>query len=231
MTREQLLAELRKLEGYNPRAYGDYKQYSIGYGTRATHPGEVIDRDEAERRLDAEVAKAEGMVDQFAPGLDPGTRAALVSLTYNAGSGWMQSGLGKAVRAGDMDAARNIFLQYNRAGGAENPGLVNRRQQEVAWFGAPTTPQEPAQGIRVAEAPTPAPTEETQPTATPATPRTFLDTLGDVFREPTKQERGAERSALQLSDDLQPTQFAMPQRRRVDLGRLKAALQARTMRA
>jgi lysozyme len=47
----------------------------------------------------------------------------------------MTSGLGSAVRAGDWDAARQLFLQYNRAGGQYNPGLANRRAAEAAWFG------------------------------------------------------------------------------------------------
>lgn len=150
MEREDLLARLRKLEGFTPRASWDYAQHSNGYGTRAQYPGEVIDQQEAERRLRTEVANAENSVDRFAPNLDPGTRAALVSLTYNAGPKWQSEGLGRAIQTGDLAAARSIFTQYNRAGGQVNDGLVNRRNQEVAWPGAfgspgaqPSAPQPP----------------------------------------------------------------------------------------
>jgi lysozyme len=34
-----------------------------------------------------------------------------------------------------MDKARSLFLQYNKAGGSVVDGLVQRRLQEVAWFG------------------------------------------------------------------------------------------------
>lgn len=130
-----LLTAIKGFEGYNPRAYGDYKQHSVGYGTRARHPGEVIDKGEAERRLADEVARARGIVDKFAPNIDPGTRAALTSLTYNAGDGWTRAGLGEAIRTGNMDEARRRFVQYNKAGGEELPGLVARRRAEAAWMG------------------------------------------------------------------------------------------------
>jgi len=132
-----LLDIIKKFEGYNPKAYPDYKQHSIGYGTRATSPNEVIDRAEAERRLQAEVGAARNSVIQFAPHAPPGTQDALTSLTYNAGSKWQGAGLGNAVKSGNWDDAKRRFIQYNRAGGEVNPGLVRRRQEELKLFGAP----------------------------------------------------------------------------------------------
>ncbi|WP_157088717.1 glycoside hydrolase family protein, partial [Bradyrhizobium jicamae] len=70
-----------------------------------------------EQRFQDEIGKAAASVDAFNPNLPPGVRAALTSLTYNAGPGWQQSGLGQAVKAGDWDKAQSIFLQYNHAGG------------------------------------------------------------------------------------------------------------------
>lgn len=140
-TDTELFDAIKGLEGFRPRAYGDYKQHSIGYGTRANAPDEVITRDEADRRLRDEVLRARGYVDEFAPNLDPGTRAALTSLTYNAGPGWQKSGLGAAVRAGDWDDARSRFLQYTKAGGEDLPGLIDRRKREAAWgFGSAPNP-------------------------------------------------------------------------------------------
>ena len=95
----------------------------------------MIDRREAERRFNVELANAAALVDRFAPGLDDGTRAALTSLTFNAGTKWMRSGLGAAVREGDLDQARQIFVQYTKAGGVDLPGLTTRRLEEVTWFG------------------------------------------------------------------------------------------------
>jgi len=117
------------------KAYKDYSQYSNGYGTKATHKDEIIDKDEAERRFTSDWSKAERVVDGFKPGLDPGTRAALVSLTYNSGPGWRQGALGKAIREGNLQKAQEIFKQYNRAGGKVNPVLIARRDKESKWFG------------------------------------------------------------------------------------------------
>jgi len=127
--------KIKGFEGYNEKPYWDYKQWTSGYGTRASGPNDTVDQAEAERRLQAEIANAAGLVDKFAPNLDPGTRAALTSLTYNAGGAWMQSGLGQAVRSNDPAAIRERFTQYTKAGGQTLPGLVNRRNAEAEWIG------------------------------------------------------------------------------------------------
>lgn len=58
---------VRKQEGFNPKAYWDNKQWSIGYGTRAAGPDEVIDETEGQRRLTSELAKAGDYVDKAFP--------------------------------------------------------------------------------------------------------------------------------------------------------------------
>jgi lysozyme len=129
------LDAIKQFEGYSGEARWDYAQNSNGYGTRARYAGEVIDKAEADKRFSEAVSKAADFVDKFAPNLDEGSKAALTSLTYNAGTAWTQSGLGQAVASGDLDKARSLFLQYNKAGGSVVDGLVQRRLQEVAWFG------------------------------------------------------------------------------------------------
>jgi GH24 family phage-related lysozyme (muramidase) len=131
------LEAIKKLEGFTRRATRDHKQYSNGYGTRARFRGERISRDEAERRFHCAISKAAAAVDRFAPNLPAGIRAALTSLTYNAGADWTRDGLGQAIRAGDMARARQLFLAYSKAGGAVRRGLVTRRQSEAAWFDQP----------------------------------------------------------------------------------------------
>ena len=132
----QYLDAIKKFEGYAPTASWDYKQHSNGYGTRAQYPGETIDRDTAEQRFQAEIAKAAGYVDAIAPNAPPGARAALVSLTYNAGPGWTNAGLGELVKAGNWDAASQRLQEYNKAGGQVLPGLQTRRAAEASWFNA-----------------------------------------------------------------------------------------------
>src|SRR6516162_9622695 len=142
---------VKGFEGYSPRATWDYKQYSGGYGTRAT-PGQQFTPQSADSALQDEWYKAKTAVDRFAPGLPQGPRDALTSLTFNAGSSWMKDRLGKAVRAGDMQTAAQLLQQYNHAGGRPLPGLTQRRQEEGRWMlGQPPSPQALAAG-RQAEA-------------------------------------------------------------------------------
>ena len=131
-----LLSAVKSFEGFSAQAKWDYAQYSNGYGTRARAPGEVINAKEAEFRLVLELKSAAEAVEGFAPTLDKGTKAALTSLTYNAGTRWMNDGLGRAIQRGDLDSARSIFVEYNKAGGKVLPGLVARRLAEVQWFGS-----------------------------------------------------------------------------------------------
>lgn len=136
MMKPDQLEAIRRFEGFREQARWDYAQHTNGYGTRALHPGEVIDKPEAERRFAAEIDRAMRAVERFAPGLDQGSLAALTSLTFNAGPGWMRSGLGDAVKAGDLDGAREILMQYVHAGGQRLAGLVARREIEAQWLGA-----------------------------------------------------------------------------------------------
>lgn len=128
---------IKKEEGFRAKAYWDYKQWSIGYGTKAKSADEVIDQAEAETRLRAEIAIADKLVTDFAPGLPKGAHQALLDLTYNAGSGWEQGSLGRAVKAQKWDTVKADILEYNHAGGQVNEGLTKRRQAEVQWFDNP----------------------------------------------------------------------------------------------
>lgn len=129
-----LKQKIKKFEGFAPKAQWDYAQNTNGYGTKAAYAGEPIDRATAEDRLGEEVAKARVIADRVNPNMSTGASDALTSLTMNAGPKWTGAGLGQAVQAGDMDAAKQRLLQYNQAGGQTLPGLVNRRQAEAQWM-------------------------------------------------------------------------------------------------
>lgn len=134
MLEKRYLDAIMKFEGFSPQARWDYAQHSNGYGTRASFPGEKISRVEAQRRFKNEISEAAGIVDKFAPGLEPGVRAALTSLTFNAGTAWTQGSLGRAIERGNLSEAKDVLLQYNKAGGQVLPGLSSRRLAEANWF-------------------------------------------------------------------------------------------------
>ena len=132
------LTAIQKFEGFSQRTSWDYAQYTNGFGTKARSPTETISKAEAESRFKVEIEEARNLVEGFAPNLDVGTKAALTSLTFNAGTAWMKSGLGRAVQGGELNQVRDIFVQYNKAGGQVLPGLVARRAAEVLWIGVPS---------------------------------------------------------------------------------------------
>lgn len=129
------IGAIKGSEGFAPVAKWDYKQDTNGFGTKAAYKGEVIDVATANKRFNAAITEAAKFVDSVNPNLDPGTRAAMASLTFNAGTAWANAGLGEAIRAGDLAKAKELFLQYNKAGGETNEGLVQRRAREASWFG------------------------------------------------------------------------------------------------
>lgn len=151
-----LVGKIKKFEGYKETPYSDFKQTSIGYGTKYQPGDENIPKDRRkavfEQRMMNELGRAAGIVDTFAPGLPSGTRDALISLTYNAGSGWTSSGLGAKIRAGDYEGAKANFTAYNMAGGQVNTTLVGRRADEVSWFGGDSVDTGIDSGTRLAKA-------------------------------------------------------------------------------
>jgi len=127
--------QIKTLEGFDPKAKWDVKQWSVGYGTKARYPGEMITKTEAEQRFNDELTKVSRVVDSVNPNLTEGTRAALISLTYNTGDAWVKSGLGKAIAAGDEDAAKLRFGEYVNVAGQRNEVIAARRNQELSWWG------------------------------------------------------------------------------------------------
>ena len=132
---EDYLRSIKSFEGFETTAKWDRTQHTNGYGTKALYPGERIDEVEANRRFQVEIAAARQFVERNLQGWDEGTKAALTSLTFNAGTKWASSGLGDAIRNFDVDAVRERFLLYTKSGGSDLPGLVRRRLEEVSWIG------------------------------------------------------------------------------------------------
>jgi GH24 family phage-related lysozyme (muramidase) len=131
----RFIAGIKQSEGFKDKPYWDVNHWSVGYGTRASGPDEKSDRFTLETRFEDELTKSADFVDSVAPHLDPGTRAALVSLTYNTGQKWATQGLGDAIKAGDLMKAQQLFLQYNTVAGQPDPSITQRRLREAQWIG------------------------------------------------------------------------------------------------
>lgn len=121
-------------EGFSDRPYRCPAGYlTIGYGHlwRAGDPG-VIDRATAERYLANDLREAErGIVNLIAVPLAQCQFDALVSFTYNLGSGALQrSTLRRAINREEHAAVPAQLLRWVYADGKKLPGLIRRRMAE-----------------------------------------------------------------------------------------------------
>jgi len=133
---KDLVSFLKAKEGYSSKSYWDHKQHSIGYGTKANYPGEVIDEQEAEARLSQNIAKYRGYVlekeKQYGYTWNERQRDALTSFAYNLGPGGLDQLTNNGTR--DNETIANKMLLYNKASGQTIDALATRRQEERAMF-------------------------------------------------------------------------------------------------
>ncbi len=96
---DELLRVLKQLEGFNPHAYWDYKQWSIGYGSKCPegyesyYQSNPISEAYAEELLRGELdyfeSEINGYISHFGLALTQNQYDALVSFSYNVGASWM----------------------------------------------------------------------------------------------------------------------------------------------
>jgi GH24 family phage-related lysozyme (muramidase) len=134
---DKYLAFVRKQEGFTPKAFWDYKQWTNGYGTKALSSTEVIDQAEAEKRLVAEATAATQFIKLHFPNLPVGGEQAMIDFTFNLGEGWANGPLGKLLAEGNYTEAKTHMLEYDHAGGKVLDDLVRRRKAEVEMFDHP----------------------------------------------------------------------------------------------
>ena len=222
----ELVDSVKKFEGYRASPYWDFKQYTSGYGTKANSPDESIDEATAHQRLVENLSKSADLVSQLHPDMPSGVKNALTSLTYNAGPGWINSGLGQLVKAGDWDGAKTRFLEYNKAGGEVNPGLVSRRAQEAAWFGGKpvqTAQAAPSQPMSLQAPQMPADASAIPPAQAPYFPP---QPTGAAPSQPSESPGGIYgQIPAEAMPQLAQMHFPTGQRRPSDLSRLRALLQ------
>ena len=134
------LALIRRFEGFSPTVYADAAGYwTIGVGHRLrdgeTFPLGISDQ-QADDLLRADLGWAMRAVSGFTRvSLTDGQFGALVSLTFNIGSGnFHASTLRMKLNRGDYDGAADEFPKWRRAGGSIWPGLVRRRAAERMLF-------------------------------------------------------------------------------------------------
>lgn len=139
---------LKRHEGYVAEPYGDYSQQSIGYGCNVTFAKKYgfsttyLSKQDAHDLLVCVVAEFEAELDWFLLVNDIDVSQpqydALLSFTYNLGTGWFINGcrLSRTLIRGTYTI--NSFASdmgiWCSAGGSIHNGLINRRIDEIILF-------------------------------------------------------------------------------------------------
>ncbi|MRT38829.1 glycoside hydrolase family protein [Acinetobacter sp. RIT698] len=129
-------------EGLELKAYDDgVGVWTIGYGTTSINgvkvkKGDTCTAEQAKAYLAQDLKKFESAVNTAVKvQLNQNQFDALISLTYNIGSGaFKDSTLLKKLNAKDYKGAAAQFPRWNRGGGRVLNGLVKRRKIEMELF-------------------------------------------------------------------------------------------------
>jgi len=131
---------IKDYEGFSATIYRDAAGYpTIGYGhliKKGESFSEPMSRQDASVLLLSDVAEAEQAVRRLIPiALTQGQYDALVSFTFNLGSGALQSStLRRKLLQGSVDSAAREFPRWVYAGGRKLRGLMRRRISEQKLF-------------------------------------------------------------------------------------------------
>ena len=129
---------IKRHEGLRLKAYQDASGvWTIGYGsTGGVSPGDVITGAQAEALLREDIRIAEREVNRHKLNINQNQFDALVSFTFNVGSGnFRSSTLLKRIKENpDHPDIKNQFGRWIYAGGKRLDGLVKRRAEEAKLY-------------------------------------------------------------------------------------------------
>ena len=122
---------IKSKEGFSELAYKDGDRYSVGYGTKAEHSLQTINKSQAEVELKKAIKEKQEIVEKAAEiknvDLTENQMTALVSLSYNAGERW-------AIHILEKESRGEVFIEDFTEITSKNPlwknGLTKRRVAE-----------------------------------------------------------------------------------------------------
>jgi len=126
---DQIRLPVVKKEGYEGVIRKDYPL--------APEHARVWSKEEIDGLFRVDVSNFERGVLRLVPGVvgRQGAFDALVSFAFNAGLGNLQrSQIRMKANRGDWEGAAEAFMQWTKGGGKVLPGLVRRREAEIALF-------------------------------------------------------------------------------------------------
>lgn len=129
---------IKRHEGCRLKAYKDsVGVWTIGYGATGADikEGLVWTQEQAEERLQSDIAKFKKELDRLVTNLSEKQEAALLSFIFNLGASALASStLLVKLSQGDKLGAAKEFHRWSHAGGKELKGLLLRRMREAVLF-------------------------------------------------------------------------------------------------
>ena len=133
---DNLVSFVASFEKFSATPYDDFKQTSIGYGSKATSKDQKLTETEAKNLLKRDLANARNIVLKMKKdsGYDWSKNQvdALTSFTHNLGAGNFRKLTEDGTR-GDEEIS-DMLLEYKYAGGKVREGLIKRREAELKLF-------------------------------------------------------------------------------------------------
>lgn len=134
---EALISSVKDIEGFTAKAEWDYKQNSVGYGTRAKQAGETLTEAQADQRLREELTMHAARVDEAAKSygfkLSEGQRNALISFDFNTGQA--EDVIGSSASIDEIKRRLPLYHKVTEGGKkVASKGLIARRAKELAMF-------------------------------------------------------------------------------------------------
>ena len=119
-------------EGFSPRSFWDFKQWTWGYGTQAPGANATINKAAALTALNSRIEKDTALIKaRLTRAVSPNAFASLLSFNYNLGFG------NTSKLIDDLNAGKSLvdvairMKSFNKAGGVVNDSLVKRREKEA----------------------------------------------------------------------------------------------------
>lgn len=137
---------IQEFEGFSAKAYRDADGWSIGYGhflgKDPALASQTISRSEADQLFENDIAKYEAAVSLTTPRASQDEFDAMVSLTYNIGTGNLRdksggfagSTVARLHNMGDKQGAADAFRMWKKSEGKDNPVLIKRRERERSVY-------------------------------------------------------------------------------------------------
>ena len=139
-TKDKLIEFIKDRESFRSKAYWDTDHYTIGYGTKASGPDEVISKKVAEQRLLKDIDTREKFVRNFAKAKGYDWNDSQVNSLVDFHFNTKQPNFLKLTDYGKRsnDEISQKMLEYNTVEGKHNQGIQNRRFQNQLTFSTPT---------------------------------------------------------------------------------------------